>query len=184
MSLPILILEMFSQAGGDARSQQRGTLNAPPGPEGHSSSENMTNSSEHSQRVSSSEALRSSSSASSLAPQGATDGIRGGPAESSGRGWADLSGDMQQRLSMGQGQQPRRSSDSFASIPRVYSNERIAPGPLNAPWQILVFGLWPARPKRPWALDPLQAEAIELGKWFINSLVRCDMHSSSGDMPK
>ena len=107
--------------------------NAPVGPEGTSGSENMANSSEHSQRVSSSEALLSSSSASSLALPGAAEGpIRGGPAESSGRGWGDLSGDMQQRLSLGQGQQPRRSSDSSASIPRAYSNERLAPGLLYA----------------------------------------------------
>ncbi|CAL8466783.1 g6319 [Coccomyxa elongata] len=88
----------------------------------------MANSSGTSQRASSSEALRSTSSASSLALQGPVEGAtRGGQAESSGRGWADLSGDMQQRLNLGQGQQARRSSDSFASIPRVYSNERLAP---------------------------------------------------------
>ena len=125
--------------GGDTL-QQGSTLNAPGKVAGISSSENMTNSCGTSQRAPSSEALRSSSSASSLALQGPAEGAtRGGQAESSGRGWADLSGDMQQRLNLGQGQQARRSSDSFASIPRVYSNERLAPGVLDTPRHLLLF---------------------------------------------
>lgn len=117
--------------------QQGSTLNAPGHIAGNSSNENMTNSSGASQRAPSSEALRSSSSASSLALQGPAEGAtRGGQAECSGRGWADLSGDMQQRLNLGQAQQARRSSDSFASIPRVYSNERLAPGALNTSWHL------------------------------------------------
>lgn len=124
--------------GGDTL-QQGSTFNAPGKIAANSSSENMANSSGTSQRAPSSEALRSSSSASSLALQGPVEGAtRGGQAESSGRGWADLSGDMQQRLNLGQGQQTRRSSDNFASIPRVYSNERLAPGVLDASLHLLV----------------------------------------------
>lgn len=102
----------------------------------------MADSSEQSQHVSSSEALRSSSSASSLAMQGAQqEGMRGGPAESSGRMWGDLSGDMQQRLSTGHGQ--RRSSDSFGGgVPRVYSNERLVPGGLPCGSPAFVPDAW------------------------------------------
>lgn len=81
-----------------------------------------------------SDALMSSSSASassSAQPQASQqDAGRGGHCDSSGQGMADFAGELQHNVNMAHGQQqlPRRSSDSFASLPCIQSNERLAPG--------------------------------------------------------